>query len=180
MATPSLTLPSPSALSTLPAAELQAVLDLLFEHSPLLLAITTTLLSSPTPPASSYPALIDAVGAQLLSLQDSADPADGATLVSVLGAHPRLGEKKRETLSVLSAGEQAQLQATDDKAAAAEADELARLNATYEATFPGLRYVVFVNGRGRPEIFVDMRRRIARGSMAEEQREGVKVCGPHG
>ena len=35
--------------------------------------------------------------------------------------------------------------------------ELARLNEAYEAKFPGLRFVVFVNGRGRGEIMAIMR-----------------------
>ena len=38
--------------------------------------------------------------------------------------------------------------------------ELARLNEAYEAKFPGLRFVVFVNGRGRGEIMGIMNERI--------------------
>lgn len=164
----------PDRLASLPAVELQSVLDLLFEHSPLLLSIATKLLAA-TDDASTmtYPSLIDAVGSRLLDLQQSPDPADRTRLVEVLGAHPRLGEKKKETLSVLSAREQSQLQ--QSSTSTEEEDELARLNKEYEETFPGLRYVVFVNGRGRPEIFDDMRRRIARGNAQEEEREAIKV-----
>jgi hypothetical protein len=35
---------------------------------------------------------------------------------------------------------------------------------------------VFVNGRPRPVIFEDMRKRIARGDIAEERKEAIKVC----
>ncbi|KJZ76859.1 hypothetical protein HIM_03736 [Hirsutella minnesotensis 3608] len=62
--------------------------------------------------------------------------------------------------SAQSAAEQANL--------AGEGEELAALNAEYEARFPGLRYVVFVNGRGRPEIMRDMRARIDEGDYAKE------------
>jgi 2-oxo-4-hydroxy-4-carboxy--5-ureidoimidazoline (OHCU) decarboxylase len=52
---------------------------------------------------------------------------------------------------------------------------LGELNAEYEARFPGLRYVVWVNGRGREEVMADMRRRIERGDLREEEREGIRV-----
>ena len=42
------------------------------------------------------------------------------------------------------------------------------LNEEYERKFPGLRYVVFVNGRGREVIMRDMRGRIE-GSTREEE-----------
>jgi 2-oxo-4-hydroxy-4-carboxy--5-ureidoimidazoline (OHCU) decarboxylase len=35
--------------------------------------------------------------------------------------------------------------------------------------------VVFVNGRGRPEIMEDMRRRIERGDYAAEEREAIEA-----
>jgi len=50
--------------------------------------------------------------------------------------------------------------------------ELARLNEAYEAKFPGLRFVVFVNGRGRGEIMTIMRERIERGDW-EAERDGA-------
>ena len=36
--------------------------------------------------------------------------------------------------------------------------EIKELNAAYEKTFPGLRYVVFVNGRSRHEIMDNMQK----------------------
>jgi 2-oxo-4-hydroxy-4-carboxy--5-ureidoimidazoline (OHCU) decarboxylase len=49
-----------------------------------------------------------------------------------------------------------------------ERAKLAKLNEEYEARFPGLRYVVFVNGRSREVIMEDMRRRIERGTQEDE------------
>ncbi len=152
-----------------------------------------------------YTKLIQHVDALLSSLlTPSGPPASSSppdpTLYAILGSHPRLGEKN--VTSAQSRAEQAQLQhPTDDRAAAttplaaaaaaagggaggggrdegageAEADVLAALNAEYETRFPGLRYVVFVNGRGRPAVFADMRARIARGDAAAEEREAVRA-----
>lgn len=49
------------------------------------------------------------------------------------------------------------------------------LNEEYEKKFPGLRFVVFVNGRGRGEIMEIMRERIARGSWEGERDGAVEV-----
>lgn len=92
------------------------------------------------------------------------------TLLSVLGSHPRLGEKKIE--SAHSAAEQANIQ---KNSSTAEEEELARLNQLYEETFPGLRYVVFVNGRGRPVIMEDMKSRIARADYTKEVDAALQV-----
>ncbi|KAH7303296.1 Oxo-4-hydroxy-4-carboxy-5-ureidoimidazoline decarboxylase [Stachybotrys elegans] len=144
-----------------------AVLDLLFEPSP---SIHATLLPViRTAEYHSYPELIDACQIQLLSIAaassfDTPDPV----LLSILGAHPRLGEKKVE--SVQSAAEQASL--------AGEGEELASLNKQYEETFPGLRYVVFVNGRSRPEVMEDMKARIARNDYEKEVDAALQVRAP--
>lgn len=57
--------------------------------------------------------------------------------------------------------------------------ELARLNEAYEAKFPGLRFVVFVNGRGRGEIMTIMRERIERGDWEAERDGAIEVSGYH-
>ncbi|KAH7000444.1 Oxo-4-hydroxy-4-carboxy-5-ureidoimidazoline decarboxylase [Ilyonectria destructans] len=136
------------------------ILDLLFEPSP---AIRETLIPViRTASYASYAELIDACHIGLLSL--AAAGATGAmthpdaTLLAILGSHPRLGARKVD--SQQSAAEQANLQG--------EGEELAVLNREYEDKFPGLRYVVFVNGRGRPEIMQDMRTRIARADYSKE------------
>lgn len=126
-------LPPATTLPSQPDSQLATVLDLLFEPSPPLHSLSLPILRSTSFP--DYPALIAAVHAQLAALAASASPTDAATLSDILSSHPRLGEKKVD--SEQSRREQAQLQA----AGHGERDELDRLNAEYEATFPGLRYV---------------------------------------
>lgn len=158
-------LPHIRSLRSRPGPAQIAVLDLLFEPSP---AIHSTLL--PVLQAAdyaSYPELIDACHGQLRSLASSPGASDPtpSTLLSVLGSHPRLGEKKVD--SAQSVAEQANL--------GGEGGELAALNREYEHRFPGLRYVVFVNGRARPEIMRDMRTRIERNEYATEIDAALQV-----
>jgi 2-oxo-4-hydroxy-4-carboxy--5-ureidoimidazoline (OHCU) decarboxylase len=80
-----------------------------------------------------------------------------------------LGAKKVE--SAQSAAEQAKLQAGGEE----EGRVLAELNEEYERTFPGLRFVVWVNGRGRGEIMEIMRERIERGDWEGERDGAVEV-----
>jgi 2-oxo-4-hydroxy-4-carboxy--5-ureidoimidazoline (OHCU) decarboxylase len=96
------------------------------------------------------------------------DPLDRAqTLVhelpldekrEVLDAHPAIGQ--RTGLSARSAAEQG------DDADQAVLDELARLNAAYEARH-GFRFVVFVNRRPKSEILEVLRGRIENPTDAE-------------
>jgi 2-oxo-4-hydroxy-4-carboxy-5-ureidoimidazoline decarboxylase len=69
----------------------------------------------------------------------------------ILDAHPAIG--RRTGLSARSAAEQG----PDDDPAVL--DELARLNAAYEARH-GFRFVVFVNRRPKPEILEVLQQRI--------------------
>lgn len=158
------TLPLIVELPSLPAAEQTAVLDLLFEPSPPLHSLTKPLLQSSH---SSYTALINQIRSSLHSLLSSSSPASLSTLDAILQSHPRLGASKVD--SAHSRAEQASL------GNAAEGEKLKQLNDEYEATFPGLRYVVFVNGRSREIVMEDMRRRIARGDLSEERKEGIEV-----
>ncbi|KAI0103797.1 Oxo-4-hydroxy-4-carboxy-5-ureidoimidazoline decarboxylase [Nemania sp. FL0031] len=194
-ATPSL--PSISSLPTADEETIKSVLDTLFEPSPEIHALAvpviqqknripanpglTADLPAPLPPSTnipddvpftSYASLIQHIGALLHQLAlSSSSPAAQATLHSILGSHPRLGAKKVD--SAQSRAEQAQL--NTGAGAADEAERLAALNAEYEARFPGLRYVVFVNGRGRDLVMKDMRRRIDRGDIRAEEREGIQA-----
>lgn len=79
--------------------------------------------------------------------------------------YPRLGDKKVE--SAQSVAEQAKL--------GGYREELAKLNDKYEKAFPGLRYVVFVNGCGRPEIMDDMRPWIAGSNFTKEVDSAFQV-----
>ena len=163
------TLPDVTSLATLPDAEVTAILDLLFEPSDDLHTLALPTLRAIT--FASYPELVDTIRDQLLVIAQSvhADPNARKPLHSILGSHPRLGEKKLH--SSQSAAEQAQLQAGAEQ----EAERLAALNREYEAKFPGLRYVVFVNGRGRDVIMGDMRKRIDRANLEEEEKEAITV-----
>ena len=126
-------LPAIHSLSHLPDEERTRVLDLLFEPSPPLHALSLPVLRSTTFP--SYETLVAAVNAQLATLAESDEPESVAKLSEILCSHPRLGEKKVE--SEQSRAEQAQLQRGGDD----EKEQLAKLNREYEDKFPGLRYV---------------------------------------
>lgn len=155
--------PGTNTIQGLPDEEKCKVIDTLFEHSPVLHSITLPILSHHT--FQSYPALIAYIGRHLASMQTDrqVDKLD-----AILGAHPRLGEK-REKVSELSRREQANLNSPspneqqEQQTGAAEAEnaaqnptshrhrgsgnldgiasELQRWNELYEARFPGLRYV---------------------------------------
>lgn len=163
MASPTL-FPSILELPNLPAADQTAVLDLLFEPSPALHALSDPLLQSSH---ATYTALVNQIRSSLHSLLSSSSPSSLSTLDAVLQSHPRLGASKVD--SAQSRAEQASL------GTVGEGEKLKQLNEEYEATFPGLRYVVFVNGRSREVVMHDMRRRIARGDLSEERREGIEV-----
>ena len=126
-------LPRITALPSLPTEQLATILDHLFEPSVPLHTLSIDLLRDQA--FSSYDDLIASIGLQLTHLADSSSTSDSQWLESILAAHPRLGEKKVD--STQSKAEQAQL-AVD---AGDGQDKLSELNALYERTFPGLRYV---------------------------------------
>ncbi|ORY17146.1 Oxo-4-hydroxy-4-carboxy-5-ureidoimidazoline decarboxylase [Clohesyomyces aquaticus] len=160
-------LPAVNSLSHLPDSELTTVLDLLFEPSPPLHQLTLPVLRSTTFPT--YDTLIVAISAHLTALAASNSPEDVAKLSKILCSHPRLGEKKVD--SEQSRAEQAQLQ----KGGEEEKEQLARLNREYEGKFPGLRYVVFVNGRSRAVIMENIKSRIDRGDIKAERQEAIQA-----
>jgi len=162
------TLPPVSAICSLPAQERAAVLDLLFEPSTALHTLSIELLKTET--FTDYDDLIASVGVQLTDLAESPSTSDTKWLESILSSHPRLGEKKVE--SAQSQREQAQLHSGDPH----EADKLRELNDEYEKTYPGLRFVVFVNGRSRPVIMDDMKKRIAAHDIDDERHAAIKVA----
>ncbi|KAK0912514.1 hypothetical protein LTR91_008434 [Friedmanniomyces endolithicus] len=157
-------LPPITSLPTSSAPQKAQILDLLFEPSTQLHTLSLPLLHDT--PFPSYDDLITAVGVQLTALAESASTSDARWLESILCSHPRLGAKGVE--SALSRGEQAGLQGE-------EGEELRELNEAYEARFPGLRYVVFVGGRGRGAVMEDMRRRIEGGDVGEERRAAIRA-----
>ena len=56
-----------------------------------------------------------------------------------------------------------------------ERESLDKLNAEYEKTFSGLRYVVFVNGQSDDAIKNDLRIRISRNDINQERRKNVQA-----
>ncbi|CAI5758367.1 unnamed protein product [Candida verbasci] len=115
----------------------------------------------------SYKQLIEIVRILLLSLVNSKDET---RVNKIIAAHPRLGEPK-VNLSEHSSNEQRSI---DDPETVAK---LRELNDKYEATFPGLRYVVFVNGRNRNEIINNMEYRIKRNNIEQEKIDAIEsIC----
>ena len=160
-------LPPISTIQSLSTEHRAAILDLLFEPSTQLHTLSAPLLQQEQ--YQSYDELIAAIGVQLTDLSVTPSSSDTIWLQDILGSHPRLGAKKVE--SAQSQAEQAQLQG-----GANEAEQLHALNEEYERAFPGLRYVVFVNGRSRPVIMEEMRKRIAEGNIKDEQEAAIRVC----
>lgn len=170
-------LPSVASLASLDAIARARVLDLLFEPSTPLHTLSVTPIAEQH--FTTYPDLITFVGRQFTELLVSNLASDQVWLDSILGAHPRLGEKKVD--SALSRQEQAAMKAAepstnDDAEAESVATKLAELNQEYESAFPGLRYVTFVNGRPRSVIMEDMKQRINRADARQERVDAIKVC----
>lgn len=158
------------AIGTVPSLETGkrvSILDLLFEPCTQLHTLLVESLKENK--FTSYPELIAYVDKQLQDLFDSNLESDQKWLTDILAAHPRLGEKKVD--SEQSRKEQAQL----NQGEPGEGKKLASLNKAYEAKFPGLRYVVFVNGRSRPVIMEDMQRRIDRGDLRQEKVDAIQA-----
>lgn len=126
-------LPAVEAIPNSSTAVRVAVLDALFEPCTALHTLSLDLLH--TQQFSSYEELIRNIGMQLANLLESPSTSDLEWLDRILGAHPRLGEKKVD--SAQSKAEQAQLNTGGEE----EATKLKELNDKYEETFPGLRYV---------------------------------------
>jgi 2-oxo-4-hydroxy-4-carboxy--5-ureidoimidazoline (OHCU) decarboxylase len=126
-------LPSIASIPSLSTAQRVQVLDTLFEPCTALHTLSLDLLHTQSFP--SYNDLIASIGVQLIDLSESPSTSDTEWLDQILGAHPRLGEKKVD--SAQSRAEQAQLNTGGEE----EATKLRELNEKYEETFPGLRYV---------------------------------------
>ena len=159
-------LPPIESVPTRPVAEQTAILDQLFEPSHSLYAVCSPMIRTEKFPT--YADLISRVGQQLKDLLRSPG-GDTRMLDEILGSHPRLGQKKVD--SVQSQAEQAQLASPDER----ESNKLDEMNRSYETTFPSLRYVVFVKGRSRSTIIEDMQTRIDRNDVDAERTEAINA-----
>ncbi|KAI4119634.1 MAG: hypothetical protein LQ345_000539 [Seirophora villosa] len=160
-------LPAASRVSRLSTAERAAILDRLFEPCVPLHTLSVSLLLEKT--FDSYDEMISSIGLQLTELAESTSTSDQAWLETILAAHPRLGQSTIE--STQSRAEQAQLNTGDDS----QPHSLSHLNDLYEQTFPGLRYIVFVDGRDQAAIMEDMKFRIERHDGVAERNAAIKA-----
>ena len=135
-------------------------MSLLFEPTPELTSLLIPLIHTHNPPT--YHSLSQLALSKLSSL-----PPTSPLLHAILAAHPRLGAKKVD--SEHSQAEQKSLGSD------VEREQLRELNEEYERRFPGLRYVVFVNGRSREVVMGDMRERIEGGTMESEVRKASEA-----
>lgn len=174
------TIPPISTLKTATFAEVTAVISQLFEPTSALssLIYENIIMShesstKPTIIFNSYDELIEQVRKQLLSLEIPKDSSQlDPAIANIIGAHPRLGSKKVD--SPQSQAEQASLRKNEQLL-----EKVRELNILYEKTFPGLRYVVFVNGRPLPEIIENLTSRIARNNFEYECKEAFNVSNLH-
>ena len=142
----------------IPLAEIQqgssnalaVALEILFEHSPILIKSLepqlSDILKNSSHPLESYTQLINYAIEQIKTWDLSAQS-------QFISGHPRIGENKN--LSKLSAKEQqgsGVIIPTSPEVLA----RLSHLNAYYETRYPGVRYITFVNGRTRLEIAEEM------------------------
>ncbi|KAF9480493.1 hypothetical protein BDN70DRAFT_877474 [Pholiota conissans] len=131
-----------------PHSPLATALELLFEHSPVLVDVLEPQLSivlKASPSFVSYADLVDTALSEIAKWDVEAQ-------AEFIAGHPRIGESKN--LSTLSANEQGAhaVKPTPPEVLA----RLAHLNACYEIKYPGLRYITFVNGRSRATIAEEM------------------------
>ncbi|KAF8440627.1 Oxo-4-hydroxy-4-carboxy-5-ureidoimidazoline decarboxylase [Terfezia claveryi] len=163
---PSQILPAVSTLSSLTVEERATVLSHLFEPCQTLIELVVDDLGQKI--FDSYNEVIEHVRSLLLSVQASGSHSDTERLLNILAAHPRLGAKRVE--SEHSKMEQASLAGSQG-----EIEKVKQLNDEYEMRFPGMRYVVFVNGRSQPIIMENMRQRISRGDIEKEKTEAINA-----
>ncbi|KAG6837370.1 hypothetical protein H0H93_010972 [Arthromyces matolae] len=147
------TLPALTELSSglsAPGSPLAQALTILFEHSPVLILTLEPELArslAHTSPLASYSELVD----KAVTLINSWELLLQSQFIS---GHPRIGETKN--LSMLSAKEQSGRPDVPNPTPPEVLARLAHLNACYEARYPGLRYITFVNGRSRHAIAEEM------------------------
>lgn len=158
-------LPPISAVPTLEDDEKRELLDHLFEHCSIMFDELKPVLEKSH---DSYTELIEDARVAFLSLLDRSSTLS-RQISEIIAAHPRLGPQKGK-LSTHSSEEQKSLMGSPE-----ETEKLKELNELYEATFPGLRYVVFVNGRPRSVIMENMKTRIERGDIQLEKREALNA-----
>lgn len=164
-------LPEPTDLNKLNDMQLSDVLDNLFEPC---ITLKSYLIPEITKQSFiSYTEMIAFSRIKLLEILDNYIKNERPTMIKeqlckIVSAHPRLGVPKTQVaqLSEHSKSEQKSLSTGDPDGKLAM--ELKKLNEEYESTFPGLIFVVFVNGRSRDEIMEIMNLRIKNSNWIDE------------
>lgn len=156
-------LPKFEEFKGLPYDEQAKVLTTLFEHSDSLLWFTLSNRDFMTGSWKNYSEFVEAIRDRMMKLCKDTEREGISSrgvdhLANIVAAHPRLGESKAK-LSIHSLAEQTNLSGSE-KDTADIVNRLEELNTAYEAKYEGLRFVVFVNGRSRPEIIKLMESRI--------------------
>lgn len=162
-------LPDPQDLSKQSDEQLISILDNLFEPCTTLNSYLLSKIKSQK--FNTYTELIEFCRVNLLDLLESFKKNEDdlklkETICKIVSAHPRLGVPKKDKLSVHSQNEQKSLNSDNDNKELANA--LIKLNNEYEEKFPGLIFVVFVNGRTRNEIMELMKFRINNSNWLDE------------
>lgn len=163
-------LPEVSKLPKLSESEQNEVLTHLFEPSNTLFTYLGPYLSTPY---SSYLDFIEASRTAFLKLAETKtrdELIQDERIKEIIACHPRLGVPKTVILSEHSSNEQKSLQADDDTI-----KKFISLNERYEAQFPGLRFVLFVNGRPRDQVIKLFEERIERNDYKEEVIEALNA-----
>jgi 2-oxo-4-hydroxy-4-carboxy-5-ureidoimidazoline decarboxylase len=173
-------LPLISELNILPDHEFLTVVNTLFETAP---PLAQRLLARR--PYTSYEQLISTAEDIILpassSTSSASSPLNDEEILQVVNAHPRIGAPVA-SLSALSQREQSGGHAlntntnaeTEAVALAKTLEQLAELNAAYEAKY-GFRFIVFVNGRSRAEIVPILKDRLDHGERDKEIRIALEA-----
>ncbi|KAJ1906095.1 hypothetical protein IWQ60_012157 [Tieghemiomyces parasiticus] len=125
-------------------------------------------------PFTSYPAVLQAADGLLRNATALSD----AERVAVINAHPRLGSRDLEQLSVLSRAEQSgglpgapgtrtESEPREVEAKRALLETFAQLNRAYEDKY-GFRFLIFVDGRSKEELLPVFQDRLHKSSREKE------------
>lgn len=119
---------------------------------------------------SDYKEFIELIRSRLLQLaqeteKEGPNSENVKYLADIISSHPRIGETKN--LSIHSQNEQKNLQKSQDPPEIQR--KLRELNDQYEKVYPQLKFIIFVNGRKRPEIIKVMEERILSGNTWFEE-----------
>ncbi|ODV58241.1 2-oxo-4-hydroxy-4-carboxy-5-ureidoimidazoline decarboxylase ASCRUDRAFT_78142 [Ascoidea rubescens DSM 1968] len=171
------TLPPISSISGLSNNSKIELLNHLFEPCEVLqkILLTNVLGSENAKFYSTYKQFIEVSRKELLEYLklEKSSPQYDENISKIISAHPRLGANKSKigNLSIHSQKEQQSLL----QASREESEKLSDLNNLYESKFPGLRYVVFVNGRSREVIMANMVERIRRNNIGLEKVDSINA-----